>query len=171
MTKLRIAGTVNDSITDGPGLRYAIFVQGCPHHCPGCHNPQTHDFNGGKEVEIKDLLEEGLQNPLLCGVTFSGGEPMCQARALAELAAEFRKNGVDDIACYTGYKVEELLSGKVDGAVDLMEQLDVLVDGPFIQKERCYDAKFKGSSNQRVIDVKATLAEKTPVVCTDERWN
>ena len=73
MTKLRIAGTVNDSITDGPGLRYAVFVQGCPHHCKGCHNPQTHDFAGGKEVDIKELLEEGLQNPLLCGVTFSGG--------------------------------------------------------------------------------------------------
>lgn len=171
MTKLRIAGTVTDSITDGPGLRYAIFVQGCPHACKGCQNPQTHDFGGGKEVGIKELLDEGLQNPLLCGVTFSGGEPMCQAEALAELAAEFRKNGVDDVACYTGYLVEDLLAGKVAGALDLMKQLDVLVDGPFVQSERCYDAKFKGSSNQRVIDVQATLREGKTVLCTDERWN
>ena len=137
MTKLRIAGTVNDSITDGPGLRYAVFVQGCPHNCKGCHNPQTHDFAGGKEVDIMQLLDEGLQNPLLCGVTFSGGEPMCQARALAEL----------------------------------MKELDVLVDGPFVQAQRCYDAKFKGSSNQRVIDVQATLREGKPVICDEERWN
>ena len=86
MTKIRLAGTVGDSITDGPGIRYTIFVQGCPHNCPGCHNPQTHDFGGGKDVDIDVLLEEGMRNPLLCGVTFSGGEPMCQARALAELA-------------------------------------------------------------------------------------
>ncbi len=171
MTKLRIAGTVNDSITDGPGLRYAVFVQGCPHHCKGCHNPQTHDFAGGKEVDIKELLEEGLQNPLLCGVTFSGGEPMCQARALAELARQFRNNGVDDVACYTGYVVEDLLDGKVDGACELLRQLDVLVDGPFVQEQRCYDAKFKGSANQRVIDVKETLKQGRTVLCEDERWN
>ncbi len=171
MTKLRIAGTVNDSITDGPGLRYAVFVQGCPHNCKGCHNPQTHDFAGGKEVDIMQLLDEGLQNPLLCGVTFSGGEPMCQARALAELARLFRENGVDDIACYTGYLVEDLLAGKVDGADELMKELDVLVDGPFVQAQRCYDAKFKGSSNQRVIDVQTTLREGKPVICDEERWN
>lgn len=171
MTKIRIAGTVNDSITDGPGLRYAVFVQGCPHNCKGCHNPQTHDFAGGREIDISALLEEGLQNPLLCGVTFSGGEPMCQAHALAELAKMFRDSGVDDIACYTGYLVEDLLAGKVSGAKELLEQLDVLVDGPFVQKERCYDAKFKGSSNQRVIDVQATLKEGKAVLCTDERWN
>ena len=171
MTKLRIAGTVNDSITDGPGLRHTVFVQGCPHTCKGCHNPQTHDFAGGKEVDIKQLLDEGLQNPLLCGVTFSGGEPMCQARALAELARLFRENGVDDIACYTGYLVEDLLAGKVDGADELMKELDVLVDGPFVQAQRCYDAKFKGSSNQRVIDVQATLRVGKPVICDEERWN
>ena len=171
MTKLRIAGTVNDSITDGPGLRYAVFVQGCPHNCKGCHNQQTHDFAGGKEVDIMQLLDEGLQNPLLCGVTFSGGEPMCQARALAELARLVRENGVDDIACYTGYLVEDLLAGKVDGVDELMKELDVLVDGPFVQAQRCYDAKFKGSSNQRVIDVQATLRAGKPVICDEERWN
>ena len=171
MTKLRIAGTVNDSITDGPGLRYTVFVQGCPHNCKGCHNPQTHDFAGGKEVYIKQLLDEGLQNPLLCGVTFSGGEPMCQARALAELARLFRENGVDDIACYTGYLVEDLLAGKVDGADELMKELDVLVDGPFVQAQSNSDANFKGSSNQRVIDVQATLRAGKPVICDEERWN
>lgn len=171
MTKLRIAGTVNDSITDGPGLRYAVFVQGCPHACEGCHNPQTHDFAGGREVDVKDLLDEGLSNPLLCGVTFSGGEPMCQARALAELAKAFRENGVDDIACYTGYLVEDLLAGKADGAPELLAQLDVLVDGPFVKAQRSYDEKFKGSYNQRIIDVPETLRQGKAVLCTDERWN
>ncbi len=171
MTKIRLAGTVGDSITDGPGLRFAIFVQGCPHHCPGCHNPQTHDFAGGKDAEVDELLEQGMRNPLLCGVTFSGGEPMCQARALAELAAKFRARGVDDIACYTGYLAEDLLAGKVDGAMDLLAQLDTLVDGPFIQARRTYEAKFKGSDNQRVIDVQATLKEGKVVLDESERWN
>lgn len=171
MTKIRLAGTVNDSITDGPGLRFAIFVQGCPHNCPGCHNPQTHDFAGGKDADTDDLLEQGLRNPLLCGVTFSGGEPMCQARALAELARKFRARGVDDIACYTGYLIEDLLAGKVDGAKELLKELDTLVDGPFIQARRTYEAKFKGSDNQRVIDVQATLEQGKVVLDTSERWN
>ena len=139
MTKIRLAGTVGDSITDGPGIRYTIFVQGCPHNCPGCHNPQTHDFGGGKDVDIDDLLEEGMRNPLLCGVTFSGGEPMCQA--------------------------------KVDGAKELLEQLDTLVDGPFIQARRTWEAKFMGSDNQRVIDVQRTLKEGKVVLDESERWN
>lgn len=96
---------------------------------------------------------------------------MCQARALAELARQFRNNGVDDVACYTGYVVEDLLDGKVDGACELLRQLDVLVDGPFVQEQRCYDAKFKGSANQRVIDVKETLKQGRTVLCEDERWN
>ena len=171
MTKIRLAGTVNDSITDGPGLRFAIFVQGCPHNCPGCHNSQTHDFAGGKDADTDDLLEQGLRNPLLCGVTFSGGEPMCQARALAELARKFRARGVDDIACYTGYLIEDLLAGKVDGAEELLKELDTLVDGPFIQARRTYEAKFKGSDNQRVIDVQATLEQGKVVLDTSERWN
>ena len=82
---LRLAGTVEDSIVDGPGIRYTIFVQGCPHHCPGCHNPQTHDFAGGYLADPKSLLEEIRKNPLLSGVTFSGGEPFCQPEALVDL--------------------------------------------------------------------------------------
>ena len=171
MTKIRLAGTVGASITDGPGIRYTIFVQGCPHNCPGCHNPQTHDFGGGKDVDIDVLLEEGMRNPLLCGVTFSGGEPMGQARALAELARKFRERGVDDIACYTGYLCEDLLAGKVDGAKELLEQLDTLVDGPFIQARRTWEAKFMGSDNQRVIDVQRTLKEGKVVLDESERWN
>ena len=171
MTKIRLAGTVNDSITDGPGLRFTIFVQGCPHNCPGCHNPQTHDFAGGKDADTDDLLGQGRRNPLLCGVTFSGGEPMCQARALAELARKFRERGVVDIACYTGYLIEDLLAGKVDGAEELLKELDTLVDGPFIQARRTYEAKFKGSDNQRVIDVQATLEQGKVVLDTSERWN
>ena len=98
MTKLRIAGKVNDSITDGPGLRYTVFVQGCPHNCKGCHNPQTHDFAGGKEVDIKQLLDEGLQNPLLCGVTFSGGEPTLQGEFLLELLENEKRTSMGEIS-------------------------------------------------------------------------
>ena len=89
---LRIAGTVNDSIVDGPGIRYVIFTQGCPHHCEGCHNPQTHDFAAGQEADIEKIINEILGNPILSGVTFSGGEPFCQAEALVPIAEVIKKH-------------------------------------------------------------------------------
>ena len=105
--ELRIAGTANDSIVDGPGIRFTIFTQGCPHHCEGCHNPQTHDFSGGKLADTDELLDRIRSNPLLDGVTFSGGEPFCQAEALAELGSRIRSLGLN-IVTYTGYTFEEL---------------------------------------------------------------
>ena len=107
MSELRIAGLVNDSIVDGPGIRYTIFVQGCPHHCPGCHNPDTHSFSGGSITDTGELLEKIKQNPLLDGVTFSGGEPFCQAAVLAELGKQIKQLGLN-IVTYTGYTFEEL---------------------------------------------------------------
>ena len=105
---LRLAGTENDSIVDGPGIRFTIFVQGCPHHCPGCHNPQTHDFSGGTLTDTGELLKKIEENPLLDGVTFSGGEPFCQAPALAELGGQLRQRGLN-IITYTGFTYEKLL--------------------------------------------------------------
>lgn len=155
--KLRIAGVVNDSIVDGPGIRFTIFTQGCPHGCIGCHNPQTHDFGGGREEEITSLIEKINKNPLLDGVTFSGGEPFCQAQALSALADEL--DGRFDIMTYTGYTFEYLLENADDNNhyMDLLKRTDILVDGRFEIEKKSYDLVFKGSSNQRIIDCKKSL--------------
>lgn len=156
--KIRIADTVNDSIVDGPGIRLTIFVQGCPHNCEGCHNPQTHDFNGGREVTLGELADKAASNPLLDGVTFSGGEPFAQAHLLAELGKELKKMGLN-IVTYSGYTYEQLLQGATseNGWRELLEVTDHLVDGPFVKSLRDLNLKFRGSSNQRVIDVKRSL--------------
>ena len=154
--RLRIAGTVNDSIVDGEGYRYSIFTQGCPHECPGCHNPQTHDFQGGREVEPDKILRAVLANPLLEGVTFSGGEPFCQAAVLSGLAAQFHENGLN-IWCYSGYTYEQLTGCRQQAVRHLLQQVDVLVDGPYVEAQRDLTLSFRGSCNQRLIDVPASL--------------
>ena len=156
--KLRIADTINDSIVDGPGIRLTIFVQGCHHNCEGCHNPGTHDFNGGREVTMGEMLDKAAANPLLDGVTFSGGEPFCQASKLAWLGEQFKKTGLN-IVTYSGYTFEQLLAGATpeNGWRELLEVTDLLVDGPFVKHLRDLTLKFRGSSNQRIIDVKKSL--------------
>lgn len=164
---LKLAGTVNDSIVDGPGMRFTVFVQGCPHRCKGCHNPHTHDFEGGEDVTLESLLEKIKSNPLLDGVTFSGGEPFCQAKPLYELALEIKKLGIN-IVTYTGYRFEYLTenANEENFYSELLSVTDYLVDGPFELDKRNILLKFRGSSNQRIIDVKKSLAEKK-VVETD----
>ena len=153
--KLRIAGTVGDSIVDGPGLRLTVFVQGCPHHCPGCHNPHTHDFEGGHDTTVEELFAAYCENPLLRGVTLSGGEPFCQPAPLAQLAHLVHAHG-GDVFCYTGYTYEQLCE-KQDPAVDaLLGAIEVLVDGPFLLAERDLTLRFRGSTNQRMIDIPRT---------------
>ena len=142
---LRLAGFDRDGIADGPGLRCVVFVQGCPHHCPGCQNPQTWPFEGGQEVtpsEIRDRIEATV---LDTGVTFSGGEPFAQADALADLADLLRPRY--DIACYTGYVFEALLKKAEEepGVRRLLERIDILVDGPFVQARRDRLLLFRGS--------------------------
>lgn len=165
---LRIAGVVRESIVDGPGLRFTVFCQGCPHGCEGCHNPATHDFDGGYDCELSKILDAVDENPLLDGVTFSGGEPMCQAEAFARLALELKKRGLS-IVTYTGYTYEELLimSEAQPAVARLLELTDILVDGPFISEKRDLTLLFRGSGNQRIIDMRLTrkngclsLAEK-----------
>ncbi len=157
--ELRIAGTVNDSIVDGPGIRFTVFVQGCPHNCRGCHNPQTHDFNGGTITDTEELLEKIKSNPLLDGVTFSGGEPFCQAGALASLGKEIKKLGLN-IVTYTGYTFEQLYSSREQNNWnDLLKVTDVLIDGPFILEQKDWEIKFRGSSNQRYIDCQKSLEQ------------
>ncbi len=162
--KLRIAGTVNDSIVDGPGIRFAIFTQGCPHHCEGCHNPHTHDFEAGELVTLESLLDKIKSNPLLDGVTYSGGEPFCQAEQLYALGNEVKKLDMN-IVTYTGYTYEYLTEHATPQNYysELLSVTDYLVDGPFELDKRDILLKFKGSSNQRIINVKKSLAEKKVV--------
>lgn len=154
--KIRIAGIVNDSIVDGPGLRLAVFTQGCFRNCEGCHNPETHNPFGGQEIDIYELTKRMLENPLLDGLTISGGEPFLQAAECANLAKEAHKLGLN-VWVYTGYLYEDLTSSTaLPEWQDLLDETDVLVDGPFIFGKRSLKLKFCGSSNQRLIDMNRT---------------
>ncbi len=166
---IRVAGMEQDSITNGPGLRFALFVQGCPHGCAGCHNPKTHPFDGGELRTMAELLRTIRRNPLTTGVTLSGGEPFCQAREMAPLARELRIGGYE-IAVYSGFTWEELLLEPHPGARELLEQCDILVDGRYIAEERDLLLRFRGSANQRILDVPASLTAGRPVLSRDPRW-
>lgn len=157
--QLQINGIEPESIVDGKGLRYVIFTQGCPHRCPGCHNPQTHDFHGGKWVDTQDLFNEIIENPLLKGVTFSGGEPFCQPEPLAALAEQIHGKNLD-ITVFTGYTYEQLIQ-KHDSKIDaLLNQTDILIDGLFLLEQKDLTLTFKGSRNQRIIDMNRTRQER-----------
>ena len=160
---MRIYGLVQDSIVDGPGLRFVCFVQGCPHRCPGCHNPDSHDSGGGREMAVEEVIGAMRSNPLTDGLTLSGGEPMAQAaecRRLAEIARERRLN----VWCYTGYTFEDLLTAGTAGQRSLLEAVDVLVDGPFLLEERTLSLPWRGSRNQRLLDAPASLAAGAAVL-------
>ena len=153
--RFRLAGVVNDSIVDGPGLRLAVFAQGCPHHCPECHNPQSHDFEGGEWGDTAEILHIAEDNCLLDGITLTGGEPFCQPEACAELARGAHELGLN-VWVYTGYLFENLLNG-TDAQRELLKNADVLVDGPFLIAQKSMDVRFRGSKNQRLIDVQKSL--------------
>ncbi len=152
---LQINSLVPESAVDGQGLRFVLFVQGCPHRCVGCHNPQTHPFEGGFPLSVDDALTQILENPLLRGVTFSGGEPFCQAEALAELAGRVRTHGLE-VMTYSGWtlaQLEEKAKTEPDVA-DLLALTDVLVDGLYVESLRDLTLDFRGSSNQKIIEMK-----------------
>ena len=161
MAVLRLAGIVRESIVDGPGIRFTIFVQGCPHHCFGCHNAQTHDFAGGFDCDTDKILYEVEKDPLVSGVTFSGGEPFCQAEGLTELAKKLRAKGYDIIS-YSGYTFEQICED--EKKLELLKQCDHLIDGKFVMEKKDLTLHFRGSSNQRIIDVKRSLEENKAVV-------
>ena len=165
---LNLSGIVSDSIVDGPGIRTCIFSQGCPHHCPGCHNPETWDFGCGTDMEEETLLEIVRSNPLCRGVTFSGGEPFAQAAGFAKLAKLLKEAGYE-VASYTGYTFEELLTGSEDQK-KLLETIDILIDGPFLMAEKSLEIAFRGSKNQRILDVPKSLAAGQAVETTQKRW-
>ena len=145
---------MDDSIVDGDGLRLSVFTQGCPHHCVGCQNPDTHAASGGRDEDTENILARIDENPLLTGITFSGGEPFLQPAPLTRLAKEAHKRGLD-VWSYTGYTLEELLSKKNPAIDALLRELDVLVDGPYEERLRDLTLNFRGSSNQRIIDMNA----------------
>ena len=160
--RIRLAGLVNDSIVDGPGLRLAVFTQGCPHHCPECHNPQSHDPEGGEWHDTEVLAALAAENILLDGITLTGGDPFVQSEACADLARRAHNAGLN-VWCYTGYVFEELLTGKQEWRA-LLENVDVLGDGPFLRAQKTLDKRFRGSANQRIIDVPASLRSGTTVL-------
>lgn len=155
---IRLSGISYESLVNGPGMRRVFFAQGCKHNCKGCFNPDTHDFNGGEEKDIDDLIKDTLHNPILRGVTFSGGDPWEQADKFAYMAKVFKDNGLD-IWSYTGYTYEYILENKDKrlGWNELLNNIDVLVDGKFEEEKKQDGLKYKGSVNQRIIDVKESL--------------
>ena len=150
---LRVAGVIEESIVDGPGIRFVLFLQGCRLHCPGCQNLHTWDFDGGTSVSADEVLARIMSNPLARGVTFSGGEPFEQAEAVLPLAEELKARGYHLMA-FSGYTLEQLLQKPACAA--LLEKLDLLVDGPFIEAQKSLDLRFRGSRNQRILNIPAT---------------
>ena len=168
---MRIYGVVTDSIVDGPGYRTAVFAQGCPHHCPGCHNPESHDPNGGTDWTLDAVEAKFTGNPLLDGITLTGGEPFEQPAACAELARRAHEKGLN-VWTFSGYLYEKLLEkAEADPAVKLLlERTDVLVEGPFLLAERSLELLYKGSKNQRTIDMNKTREAGEIVLYEQPEW-
>ena len=155
--KIRLAADLQtDSIVDGLGIRTVIWTQGCSHNCPNCHNPQTHDFNGGDLVELEDILEELENLSGQDGVTFSGGDPMFQPKQCSILAKKVHELGMN-VWTYTGFTFEELLQNGKAEILEFLNEIDVLIDGKFDPTKKSFDLEFRGSSNQRIIDVPKSL--------------
>lgn len=153
--KIRLSNPLqSDSIVDGEGIRCVIWTQGCPHHCKGCHNPETHSFNKGFLKDTDELIEQIKNLELQDGITFSGGDPMIQAEACTEIAKACKEMNLN-IWCYTGFTFEELLIDPIK--VEFLKYIDVLVDGKFELDKKSYDAMYRGSTNQRIINVKDSL--------------
>lgn len=157
MEKVYLASKIEfDSIVNGPGLRAVVWFQGCIHNCPGCQNPQTHDFEKGLEDTTQNIVNKILANKFISGVTFSGGDPLLQSGACIDIAKELKKHNIN-IWCYTGF-TWEILQKSLNARI-LFKYIDILVDGPYIQELQSYDLKFCGSKNQRIIDVQKSLKD------------
>ena len=146
--KIRVLDIIEQTMADGPGLRTSIYCAGCAHHCEGCHNPQSWDFKGGKEMEVDDLVDL-VEADEFSNVTFSGGDPLYQVEAFTELARKIKERTGKNIWCYTGFTYEEVLADK--RLSQILPYIDTLVDGPFIMAQRDTHLLFRGSSNQRII--------------------
>ena len=158
---LRVVRIVEGTSVDGPGLRTSIYFAGCYHRCPGCHNQQTWPFDAGSDMSVDEIMDVVRYNQ--SGVTFSGGDPIYQAEAIVPLAKAIKAEGLD-IWCYTGFTMDELLASDDSDVAELLKYVDVIVDGPFIEAQRDITLLFRGSANQRLIDVPATLAKGEAVL-------
>ena len=164
-----IYGLVPNSVTDGPGLRFGVFCQGCAHACPGCHNPDSHPYGVGDNYETKEIYDMIKKDPLVRGVTFSGGEPFDQRAAFCELAEMLKADGYE-IAAYSGYTLQQLMRDKDSDKYRLLTLIDILIDGPFVLAQRSLRAGFRGSLNQRILNVPASLRRGEAVPETSPRW-
>lgn len=160
-TMISIIKIVEDTTTDGPGFRTAIYAAGCPNACPGCHNPQSWNISAGSMMSTDDIMDV-IKSDEFADVTFSGGDPMFQPEGFADLARCIKTETGKNIWCYTGYKFENLKKNSRQSEV--LKYIDVLVDGPYMEAERDTDAVFKGSRNQRIIDVQASLRAQNVVL-------
>ena len=163
---MKIYGLVQDSIEDGPGFRFVCITQGCPHHCPDCHNPDSHDPCCGREMTTDEVIAQMLSNPLTDGLTLSGGEPFLQAEDCLTLARAAHAHGLN-VWAYSGWTFEALADHGTTAQQALLREIDVLVDGLYLQEERSLPLNWRGSKNQRVIDVQATLATHDIVLFCD----
>ena len=161
MSTISILEIVEDTTVDGPGFRTSVYSSGCPHHCPGCHNPQSWNIDNGHQVETEEILKVILDDPF-ADVTFSGGDPMFQPQGFTELAKAIKQQSSKNIWCYTGFLFEDLLN--MPAQRGLLEYVDVLVDGRFIEALKDEELRFRGSSNQRIINVPASLEKGETVV-------
>jgi anaerobic ribonucleoside-triphosphate reductase activating protein len=166
---IHVAGFVEDSIVDGPGLRAVVFVQGCDKRCPECHNPDAQPATGGTPYSPGELYERIAANPLCSGVTLSGGEPLLQAGALLPLARLVKDAGLS-LAIYTGDTVEQIVARGDEAQLALLALADVLIDGPFLVERRSLSLPFRGSANQRVLDSACSAREGRAVPCEDAGW-
>jgi anaerobic ribonucleoside-triphosphate reductase activating protein len=162
---VRVAGIEPMSVVDGPGLRVTVFFQGCPHKCAGCHNPQTHDASAGALYTVDEIMAYFRANPMLNGITLSGGEPLAQPAAARELAARVKAKG-KNVVVYTGYEWRQVcsMSNKNPDIEELVSNTDILVDGPYVESQRSLSLPFRGSANQRLIDVQKTLVSDTGII-------
>jgi len=155
---MRVAGIVENSFVDGKGIRFAIFTQGCLHRCEGCHNPETHKLCGGQLVNVRDLANKYLENKeYLSGITLSGGDPFEQSDECIKLIDCIGESINGNIWCYTGYTFEQLLDNRDKQKRELLEKIDVLVDGKYEASRKSFESKFRGSSNQRLVNVKESI--------------
>lgn len=156
---MRIAGTVRHSSVDGPGVRFTVFFQGCPHHCPGCQNPDTWNPEGGERMTVEEVIGELRRTRYLDGITLSGGDPFLQPEAAILLADAAHAAGLT-VWAYTGWRFEQILEGEAgEGAKRALGHIDVLADGRFVRELLSRECIYRGSSNQRLIDVPASLAK------------
>lgn len=163
---LRIAGIEYESIVDGPGIRNTIFTQGCNHNCKGCHNPQTHSLDGGYKISLSEIYDKITDNPLITGITLSGGDPILQYKNLIPLVQKLKEHDYN-IWMYTGYYIEDLLYRYTDWDLRdfFLPYIDVIVDGPFVEDLKSLHLNYRGSSNQRFVDVQKSLKIKQTVFC------